>query len=112
MDVMQAWRIPEVLIIKVGLATNKSEGADLSSTPPTGSPISDSEKKTFAVLETISFSSLRRALRREFKLSDVAVNVLLPSKSGTLESRLLRRSRDLENAIIHWKTKRTLSLAA
>ena len=80
----------------------------MPSTPPVPSALDgSSEKKTFAVLETISLSSLRRALRREFRVSDVVVSALLPSKSGAMESRQLRRSRDLETAIIHWKTKRT-----
>lgn len=103
---MQAWRIPEVITIKVALApaAQKVEGEQ---SPP---PHLEGEKKTFAVLETISLSSLRRALRREFRVSDVVVSALLPrGRSGTLESRILRRSRDLETAIMHWKTKRALT---
>jgi Ca2+-binding EF-hand superfamily protein len=109
--VLHAWPFAESLAIEVRFAGTVLRGReDELAEPPTGPP----QVRRFAALDSISLSQLRRALRREFGLSgdlvirfEPAAAAAAEAAAGSLTSgRHLRRSKDLQAAIVRWRNRR------
>eukprot|EP01102_Stenamoeba_stenopodia_P008171 TRINITY_DN2329_c0_g1_i1.p1 TRINITY_DN2329_c0_g1~~TRINITY_DN2329_c0_g1_i1.p1 ORF type:complete len:1416 (-),score=301.38 TRINITY_DN2329_c0_g1_i1:218-4465(-) len=85
LTVMRQWTIAEVLDLEVQI-----EG--------------EQKKSHFKILDTISLTPLTKALRQEFDFPDVEIFFVRP---GTNNHQPIKKNRDLETAIVSFKSKRS-----